>query len=683
MNRQQLALYLIVILAFISAHADDVDLLHAQIFETADRAAELIYQDPKQASMVADQAINDLKSSPNIELYYRLNLIKSDAFVEQNLLEQSLQTLQNLLTQVQSNDLPMYKAQVLSRMGEVFWYQGKIYEAIDHLERSLNLYQAAGYKKEISSGLNNIGIMYRHLGDYDKALNYLLKSLSYKESLGDKSAMASTLNNIGVLYYFLQKYDQAIEQYNKSIELYQEVNEHDNLADPFNNKGQALEKLGQLTDAIELYQKSLVIEQDSHNKRGQGYSHSNIGAVLRKLGRLEEAQIQLERALTLARESKVPSVETEALLQLGLLHADLGESNRAIESLQQGLSIARDTTEKEKIKTFHFQLSKLFETKGLYKEALQHYRDYKVIADQLSNSDRKDRITRLEFKNKLDKREQEIQLLKQENEIKSLQVKNSKFEKQMTLGLSALSFVVFALMIGIIYHRKKLNREREISDQLAQLDDLKSQFFSQTSAELLTPIQQIHHLSDEMLQSLNQSSSEFKKMRTIDNQSSKLNLLIRNLLDFSADRGKSLSLNLKPVNFYDITHQVVELCLDSQNDLSISFVNQVTKEIPKVKADAERIKQVFFNVCSTVFGHITSGNIYLHAIPLDNRLIIRVSSQDLSERTNQLHFESIDVNELNSFQMKLSLRLIELHEGELWIENQPPEFTVCFTLPIY
>ncbi len=686
MNRQSkhLISMLLMLSTSLSVTALDTIEAHKDISQTADRAAELLNKDPKQSAILSEQALEQLSEHPNFELEYRLKLIIADSFLEQNLLAQSIAILQKLLHQLDNNDLPIRKAQVLSRIGEVYWYQGAIYQSIEHLEKSLALYQAAGQDKDISSALNNIGIMYRHLGDYDRALSYFLRSLQVKQKLGDKSAIASTLNNIGVLYYFLQKYDKAIEQYDRAIALYEEVNERVDIADPLNNKGQALEKLGQLTNAIEFYQKSLVIEQATNNKRGQGYSHANIGAVLRKLGRRDEAKIHLEHSVLLADESKVSAVQTESLLQLGLLHADLGESEKAIDELTKGLQIALTTNEAEKVKSFHFQLSNLYEAKGQYKKALKHFREYKVVNDQLFNTDRKDKITRMEYQNKLGQREQEIKLLRQQNEIKSLQIENSRSSRYIIIGLSLLGMVVFGLTLAILYNRKKLLREREVSVQLAQLDDLKTQFLSQTSEQLLTPIERIQKNTNALFSNQSRSSKERQQLKDIEAEVTRLSLQIRNLLDFSADREQTLTLNLAPVDFYDVNREIVCLLQSNFDDHSISYINQVSEKLPRVKADQDRVKQILFNIHTAVLSVVNTGTIYLHAIPLDHQLIVRISNTDLESESAQAFLgKEQSTKDIDSFQMKLALRLVELHEGELWVDQSPPSITVCFTLPLY
>ena len=262
------ALFVLLYIQFVQP-AHSASKLHQQVLELNQQANSLIYENPQQAIKLIEHGLELLEQQPDFELYYVLNITLSDTYVQQDNYQQAHVLLQHLLAHTSIQTHADKQAQALSRKGEIYWYQGDIYQAVDSLEKSLNLYRAANKPHDIAIAQNNLGIIHRHLGNYEQALDYLLKSLAIKESLDNPGSVASALNNIGVVYFYLKQYEKAILYYNKSIEVYQSLGLRTEQADPINNKGQALEKLGQFEQAIEHYESSLSIEQEINNKRGQ------------------------------------------------------------------------------------------------------------------------------------------------------------------------------------------------------------------------------------------------------------------------------------------------------------------------------------------------------------------------------------------------------------------------------
>ncbi len=664
-----------------SASAEEQPALADPILLTT-KAETLIYSEPAKAVELLLQALRIIEERPDFEVEYRIKILLSDSYVQLDRLQDAIQLLQNLRQRINDKSQPNKKAQVFSRLGEVYWYQGEVFRSIDLLEQSLNLYRASGSQIDVSGTLNNLGIMYRHLGDYELALNYFLNSLSVKQKLNDSSGVTSTLNNIGVLYFHLGKYYEAIDYYDQSIAGYHKLGDRVNLADPLNNKGQALEQLGNLDDAIEYYQQSLIIEQETADKRGQGFSHANIGAVLRKSEQFEEAKLHLSHALQLAVESESPAVETEVRLQMGLLNLDTRLLDAAREHFLTGLTIAEKTSEKEKVREFHKYLSQVFEANSKYELALKHFRLFKQVSEELLNSDSKERLTRIEFKNKLEQREREITLLKQENQIQALEIEHALTEKYIVFGASIAGVIITLLSFAIVVHRKQLFREREISDQLSQLDQLKTQFFAHTSSELLSPIQKITQLASMLRHSDFRHTEQQQHLNALEGFTGKLHLMIRNLLDFSAERNNKLALKLSNNSLSDIIYKVIDLKQLDLNNSKISFNVQLAKDEYRVSCDLERIRQVLFNCLNYLIARLDSGNIGVQAAEVDNRIMVRISNLPLTEELEHQNAHSQSVTSDDGFELNLASSIIDLHGGELWLEQYQSGYTICFTLPL-
>lgn len=678
------ALFVLLYIQFVQP-AHSASKLHQQVLELNQQANSLIYENPQQAIKLIEHGLELLEQQPDFELYYVLNITLSDTYVQQDNYQQAHVLLQHLLAHTSIQTHADKQAQALSRKGEIYWYQGDIYQAVDSLEKSLNLYRAANKPHDIAIAQNNLGIIHRHLGNYEQALDYLLKSLAIKESLDNPGSVASTLNNIGVVYFYLKQYEKAILYYNKSIEVYQSLGLRTEQADPINNKGQALEKLGQFEQAIEHYESSLSIEQEINNKRGQGFSHATIGAVLIKQNRLAEAQLHLEKAHQLGLASQATQVQNEALFQLGQLHISLDDFTAAIDFWKKGLSIAIKTSEKEKVMRFHQHLADAYETNQNHKAALHHYKQYKNVAEELLGEDQGNNVKRVEFQNKLLKKDQKITELNTQLNLKTL--KYGGLENWLLFSFGVIVILIILLAISIIYYK---NKKMNSKPAKASWDTLKNNINPQQLSDkklqdkLLKPLQAINNLGHDLQSSDKQQLSK-AQIKSLTCHSVKLNIHLRNLIFSVTNNIDSLCTEKYFVKLSSLIPVLIDVFHDSLDDLSINFINNIQTP-PDVWADEHCVNQVIFNTTDYLITHMGVGTIYFHAYPSQQHLMIRISNVPLSKNTCTTENTKAH-NTTKSSILSLSEKIINQLNGELWIESNnaqsgKTEYTACFTLPL-
>jgi tetratricopeptide (TPR) repeat protein len=149
------------------------------------------------------------------------------------------------------------KTKILSELGTIFYYLGKINKALKYYGKALKLDEELGSKEGIAADLVNIGIIHQTKGELDKALEYYRKALKLNEELGKKEGIATDLVNIGIIHKTKGELDKALEYYRKALQLDEELGSKEGIAADLGNIGNLYRIKGELDKALEYYGKAL------------------------------------------------------------------------------------------------------------------------------------------------------------------------------------------------------------------------------------------------------------------------------------------------------------------------------------------------------------------------------------------------------------------------------------------
>jgi tetratricopeptide (TPR) repeat protein len=138
---------------------------------------------------------------------------------------------------------------------------------------ALELLSEARLKHDISGEnamLNNLGLVCLKMGRDKEALEYLNRKLELSKELGDESGRASALGNIGGVYYANQQYQKAATCDRESIEICQRIG--DVYAEYFAlyNLAKACERMGRNEEALSHYRRDLEMARQLGDEPGEG-----------------------------------------------------------------------------------------------------------------------------------------------------------------------------------------------------------------------------------------------------------------------------------------------------------------------------------------------------------------------------------------------------------------------------
>ncbi|MCU0533795.1 MAG: diguanylate cyclase [Hydrococcus sp. Prado102] len=240
---------------------------------------------------------------------------------------------------------------------------------------------------------------------------------------------------------------------------------------------------------------------------------------------------------------------------------------------------------------------------------------------------------------------------------------------------------------------------------LQRLDSLKDEFLANTSHELRTPIYGMVGIAESMLDNTTGQLSELqtKNLSIIVQSGYRLANLVNDILDFSKLRHQDIELQQKPVDLRAIAEIVLTLSQSLVGDKKLQLINAISNDLPLVKADENRLQQIFYNLVGNAIKFTHSGEVTVTAKLVDSTDFIAITVSDtgigIPEDKLDYIFESFEQADGSisreyggtGLGLAITKKLVELHGGEIIARsrsvgkdqsrlNEGAKFT--FTLPI-
>ncbi|HEY4134442.1 MAG TPA: ATP-binding protein [Alphaproteobacteria bacterium] len=228
---------------------------------------------------------------------------------------------------------------------------------------------------------------------------------------------------------------------------------------------------------------------------------------------------------------------------------------------------------------------------------------------------------------------------------------------------------------------------RERNEALEAADRLKSEFITNVSYELRTPLNTIigftEILANQYFGAMNDRQTEYA--RGILESSRQLLALIDDILDLALIEAGRLSLDLKPVNIHSVLFSVFTLARDRARKQGASLTLDCPANIGVVMADERRLRQALFNLVSNAMKYMVGeGEIVLSAHWDETELVLAVadSGSGISPEDQARVFEKFErgSNAARASGLGIGLSLvksfIELHGGRIELQSEPGKGTV-------
>lgn len=231
--------------------------------------------------------------------------------------------------------------------------------------------------------------------------------------------------------------------------------------------------------------------------------------------------------------------------------------------------------------------------------------------------------------------------------------------------------------------------------QLKALDQMKADFFSMISHELRTPLTSIKVGSEMLLQDNEKEISPSQKeiLEIISRESQRLIDLVNSILDLAKMEAGMMAFQFKLADLTPLINQVVEefkpLALKTGVELQLESI----PNLPLIKVDAERVRQVLRNFIGNAIKFTPSGGkITISAIFRGGTLEVCVrdtgpgipkeSLANIFEKFQQGPWQKSKLMKGTGLGLAIAKQIITAHGGKVWAESEPGQgSSFFFALP--
>ena len=268
-------------------------------------------------------------------------------------------------------------------------------------------------------------------------------------------------------------------------------------------------------------------------------------------------------------------------------------------------------------------------------------------------------------------------------------------QEELNLAMTFANQAAVALDNALLYEE-----QREITEQLRELDKLKSQFLANMSHELRTPLNSIIGFSRVIMKGIDGPVTEqqTQDLSAIYNAGQHLLNMINDILDISKIEAGKMELAFEDIDLPQVIESVLSTARGLVKDRPVELRTDIPDDLPIVHADPTRIRQILLNLLSnatkfTDEGSITvkvrqqtgpGGRSEVYIGVIDTGVGIAPEDQlDLFEPFTQVDGSATRQTGGTGLGLSITRLLVDLHDGEINIESKPGEgSTFYFSIPI-
>lgn len=227
-----------------------------------------------------------------------------------------------------------------------------------------------------------------------------------------------------------------------------------------------------------------------------------------------------------------------------------------------------------------------------------------------------------------------------------------------------------------------------------KIDQLKDDFISLVSHELRSPMTVITGAINTVLTEgprLSQQETH-QLLEDAASEADTLSHLLGNLLELSRIQASRLHLYAEEISVRKVIHDAVDEI--KHQSLTHKFIIDAPAETPLVYADELRIGRILYNLLENAVKYSPhGGEIRVLVKPKDEHLVIGVSDNGIGvSQSDQAKlfepFQRLEDSRPDSARgvglgLLVCRRLVEAHNGQIWVESEPGQGTTFFfTIPL-
>lgn len=665
-------------------YADQLDLLHKITLKAT-------YSNLDTAEIYGNRLLTlSLQDDPN-EFRGKAYLSLSDIARRRSQLDLALLLAKKADSLAESGEL---KAKILNLFGNVYFYRDQYEDAILNYKSSLALATKVSAFEDVVKNLSNLGMAYFRKGEYADALASNLRAIKYIDSLGLSTKRGSIYGVIGVVYQNMGEYNLAYDHYRKAI------TSDSIFGDPMGvitwriNWAIALEGEGKFQEAEQVYKASLVESERYKFATLTANVMSNMGALYKKMNQTQKSLEVFQRAYEYADSIGAFHLMSFDIQNLGGMYLDLKDPESARPYLMKGRAMAYQVNDPAFKRDIHAHLATYFRQIKSYDSAFFHIEKHVSFKDSILNESKIKEVGKVEAQYEYEKEK----LIREKEFEKQLLVEQEKQKtQQLILLIVSVSALVIMILLVIIYRKlkqtsfqkliiEKQKQEVEIQSQKLQtLDAAKTNFFSNISHDLRSPLTLILGSIDQIVeneaQNLSLSSKEL--LDATYRNSKKLLFMADEIRDLTRLQEGKLKLKPQSVRITGYLNLLVKMFSSAalMKRVILRFDSGQNEDVI-VSIDPHQFEKVIYNLLSNAVKHtqeLGEITVSISQGKSPDKILIAISDTGIGIPENQLThiFErfyqlpnSVDHESVGmGIGLALSKEIVDLHFGKIWAES--------------
>lgn len=235
-------------------------------------------------------------------------------------------------------------------------------------------------------------------------------------------------------------------------------------------------------------------------------------------------------------------------------------------------------------------------------------------------------------------------------------------------------------------------RERIAMMHLEAAEAFKARFLSNMSHELREPLNTAIGFSRVLLKGIDGPLNDRQRqdVEQIYKDSQNLLGLINDILAISQLQAGLMELRLQPVQISDMVEAVLPTASALVRGKDVEFATQVPDDLPRLRADPDRLRQVLVHLLNNAAKFTDAGAITLRAWVDDGYVYVSVNDTGVGipQEDRERIFAQFEKGNGNPPGAGLGLALckefIELHGGNIWVDSEVGVgSTFTFSVPVY
>jgi two-component system phosphate regulon sensor histidine kinase PhoR len=231
--------------------------------------------------------------------------------------------------------------------------------------------------------------------------------------------------------------------------------------------------------------------------------------------------------------------------------------------------------------------------------------------------------------------------------------------------------------------------------ELRRLENIRREFVANVSHELKTPLTSIKGFVDTLLEgAIDDPKNSRPFLKTIQDHADNLSQLIDDVLDLSAIEAERVDYRFETISLNDVAARIVKALEPMAKTRKVTITNELKADVPKVRADREKLAQIMMNLIDNAIKfNMSGGEVRVGASANGTRLHVFVkdtgrgiSEEDLPRVFERFYRGNKDrSHEIPGTGLGLAIvkHLVEAHQGTVSVKSAPGSGSHFeFTLPL-